>query len=382
LRNTAITAACHVLRPLFPFRRTSRQNATPRRVVVLRRCCLGDVLMTTPLLAALEAAYPEATITYACGKWSAAALANNPQVDRVLTLPDRWDRAAWWGLIGLLRRERFDLAVIPERSPLPALAAALAGIPRRVGLDSAGRGFALTDRVPVRGIRHETDLALDLARAIGLPAGERRLRYSPGAESVARVDAILAEHGAGSRLMVVHPGGGANPGVRMDSKRWLPERFAAVADALVEGHGATIVLAGAQSDRETVEATRAALRHYAIDLAGTLGLDEHAALCARADLYLGNDAGTTHLAGACGAPVVAVFGPTDPAQYGPLDGVGEAVWDPVACAPHVERGDLTRRTDRDGAIRCIDAITVEEVLSACERVLVRASRVRAAKVRP
>lgn len=376
-----ITAACYALRPLFAMRRPGTREATPRRIVVLRRCCLGDVLMTTPLVAALDGAFPDAEITYASGKWAAAALANSPHVDRVLTLPDQWDRAAWRGLTGLLRREQFDLAVIPERSPLPGLAAALAGIPRRVGYDSAGRGFALTDRVPIRGIRHETDLALDLARKIGLTPGERRLRYRPSAEARARIAALLNERGVGAPLLVVHPGGGANPGVTMDTKRWLPERFAAVADTLAERHGVAIVLAGAPSDRETVAAMRAALRHDAVDLSGMFTFDELGALCARADLYLSNDAGTTHLAGACGAPVVAIFGPTDPAQYGPVDGIGEAVWDPIACAPYVQRGDLTRPSSADQGVRCIDAISVEQTLAACERVLARAARLPDAAAR-
>ena len=372
LRQGAITAACYGLRPFFAARRPGTRRKTPRRILVLRRCCLGDVLMTTPLVAALAEAYPEATITYATGAWSAKALSNNPQVGRVLTLPDRWDRAAWRALVGLLRSGGFDLALIPERSPLPALAAALAGIPRRVGLDSAGRGFALTERVVPRGMRHETDLALDLARAIGLAPGARRLRYWPGEASKERIAGLLAGRGVTKPLFVVHPGGGSNPGVTMDSKRWPPERFAAVADGLLARHGGTIVLAGAPSDRATVVATRAALRGEAIDLCGELDLDEHAALCQRAVLYVGNDAGTTHLAGACGAPVVAVFGPTDPAQYGPLDGVGEAVWDPVACGPYVQRGDLTRPGAAAGAVRCIDALGAEQVLAACERVLARA----------
>lgn len=373
LRQAAITVACRALRPAFaPWRPGRRAVAAPRRIVVIRRCCLGDVLLTTPLLAALDAAFPAATIAYAAGQWSAKAVATNPHVDRLIALPDRWDRAAWRELVATLRRERCDLAVIPERSPLPALAAALAGIPRRVGLDSAGRGFALTDRVPLRGIRHETDLALDLARMLGLAPATRRLHYRPTEEARAHVAALLAAQGAATPLIVVHPGGGANPGVRMDGKRWSPERFAQVADALAERHGGTVALVGAQSDRETVAATRAALRGPALDLTGALDFDQLAALCARAALYLGNDAGTTHLAGASGAPVVAVFGPTDPAQYGPLDGVGEAVWDPVACGPHVQRGDLTRPSGAEAAVRCIDAIGVEQVLAACERVLARA----------
>lgn len=377
LRQAAITAACYGLRPVFAMRRPRSGHAEPRRVLVLRRCCLGDVLMTTPLLAALDGAYPAATITYATGAWAAQALAHNPHIDRVLTLPDHWDRGAWRALVATLRREAFDLAVIPERSPLPALATALAGIPRRVGLDSAGRGFALTARVPPRELRHETDLALDLARALGIAPGERRLRYRPGSASTARIAALLAERGATPPLFVVHPGGGSNPGVTMDSKRWSPERFAAVADGLLARHGGTLVLAGAPGDRATVAATRAALRGDAIDLCGALDLDELAALCAQATLYVGNDAGTTHLAEACGAPVVAIFGPTDPAQYGPLDEIGEAVWDPAACGPHVQRGDLTRPADGAGSVRCIEANTVEQALAACERVLARAGKVKA-----
>lgn len=371
LRQAAITAGCYGLRPLFALRRGVRGGHEPRRILVLRRCCLGDVLMTTPLLAALDAAYPAATITYATGAWSAKALAQNPHVDRVLMLPERFDRAAWRKLAGQLHAERFDLALIPERSPLPALATALAGIPRRVGLDSAGRGFALTERVPLRGIRHETDLALDLARTLGHAPTERRLRYQPSEASHTRIDQLLNEHGATTPLFVVHPGGGSNPGVTMDTKRWPPERFAAVADALLAQHGGTVALVGAPSDRATVTATRAVLHRDALDLCGELNVDEHAALCARATLYVGNDAGTTHLAGACGAPVVAVFGPTDPAQYGPVDGIGEAVWDPIACGPHVQRGDLTRLSAADQTVRCIDAIGVEQVLAASERVLAR-----------
>ncbi len=345
----------------------------PARILVFRLCCLGDTLMMTPLLAALDAAYPEARITYAVGKWSAAGLVGNPHVDAILRLPDRPSWREWARVVGRLRRGHFDLALVPERSPLPALAITLAGIPRRVGLDSAGRGFALTDRVPIRDVRHETDLALDLARALGLAASDRHSHYRPSDAAVARIAALLAERDAPQPLIVVHPGGGANPGVTMDAKRWPPERFAGVADALREQRGGTIALVGAESDRRLVAATRAALRADALDLCGALSLDELGALCARAALYVGNDAGTTHLAEACGAPVVAIFGPTDPAQYGPTDGIGEAIWDPIACGPYVQRGDLTRLADT-AAFRCIDTITVEQVLSATGRVLDRATR--------
>lgn len=369
LRQGAITAACRVLGlGLRPLRAWRSAPAAYRRILVLRRCCLGDVLLTTPLLATLDAAFPDAELIYATGAWSRAALVGNPHVDRVITLPDRPHARDWLTVVRRLRRGRCDLALLPERSPLMHLAAWLAGIPRRVGLDSAGRGFALTDPVPVTGVRHETERALDLARALGLTPATPSPLYRPGEDARERVASLLAAGGVTGDVLVVHPGGGANPGVTMAGKRWPPERFAAVADHLHERHGLAVCLVGVPDDRAAVAACATRLRAPALDLAGRLSLDELGALCARARLYLGNDSGATHLAVACGAPTVAVFGPTDPAMYGPLDGVSEAVWNAAACAPHVERGDLTRATD---GFRCIDTIAVADVLDAAERVLTR-----------
>lgn len=375
LRQPAITFGCYLLRPFFhTWRREPDAGPDPRHILVLRRCCLGDVLMTTPLLATLDTAYPDARITYAAGKWAATALERNPHVDAVLRLPEHPTWRDWVRIVGKVRRGGYDLALVADRSPLPALATALAGIPRRAGFDSAGRGFALTARVALRGVRHETDLALDLARLLGLPDPARRPHYRPSDEARERVGQLLAARQIAQPLFVIHPGGGANPGVTMDTKRWLPERFARVADGLVAQYGGTIALVGAASDQAAVNATRAAMRTEAIDFAGALSVAELGALCERATLYIGNDAGTTHLAEACGAPVVVVFGPTDPAQYGPTDGIGEAVWDPIACGPHIQRGDLTRPGSASSAVRCIDAITVEQVLDAAARVLARADR--------
>lgn len=359
---------------LLPWRRAPRRAEPPERILVLRRCCLGDVLMTTPLLRALRGAYPRASIAYAVGGWSAAALRHNPDLDHTIVLPERLTWRAWVRLIGRLRRERFDLAVLPARSPLVGLATLLAGIPRRVGLDSAHRGFALTDPVPVHGVRHEVERALDLARALAIPVPAPRLHYRPSAAAESAVEALLDRQAVRDPLFVVHPGGGVNPGVTMDEKRWPPERFAATADGILDRRGGAVILVGAASDRAVVAATAAAMRREALNLCGALEFDLLGALCRRAALYLGNDSGTTHLAEACGAPTVVVFGPTDPAMYGPTDGVGEAVWDPVACAPVVRRGDLTRAGGPASAARCIDSVTVEQALAAVDRVLERAAR--------
>lgn len=367
VREAAITATCHVIGTLArPLVRAGRWSP-PSRILVVRRCCFGDVLLTTPLLAALDAAFPAAHITYATGAWSRAALDGNPHVDRVLTLRGPMQAVTWLALVRRLRSRRFDLAVIPERSPLPQILAAAAGIPRRVGLDSAGRGFALTDRVPVTGVRHETERALDLARALGLDVPSRQPTYCPAQASREKVSQLLDRYGITGPFIAVHPGGGDNPGVTMPTKRWPPERFAAAAAAIAGTHGYQIVVAGGPADEDVARRCVSAMPLPALSLAGWLTWDEHAALAEGARLYLGSDTGATHLAVAVGAPTVVVFGPTDPAMYGPLDGVSEAVWS-AECAEAAERGDLTRASS---SYRCIDGITVDQVVASAARVIAR-----------
>src|SRR5207245_5830041 len=103
-----------------------------------------DVLMTTPLVATLRAAYPDARIDYAVGAWSRAVVVTNPDVDEVLPLfeVDPSARRRFSGAVAAaarLRWRRYDAAFVPDRSMLAHLVAYLAGIPRRYGIASFPR---------------------------------------------------------------------------------------------------------------------------------------------------------------------------------------------------------------------------------------------------
>ena len=147
---------------------------------MLKPCCLGDVLLTTPLLATLRHGYPDAHITYAVGSWSRPMVETSRHVDAVMTIPDRWTPGSIVAVARALRQRQFDAVFIPERSPLPGIVATLARIPVRIGLDSYNRGFTYTYPVPVPEIvTHEADLYLLLARAVGLRPVVRRLWFFP-----------------------------------------------------------------------------------------------------------------------------------------------------------------------------------------------------------
>lgn len=357
-------------------RRWFRPAATPaidppRSVLILKPCCLGDVLLTTPLVAAIRTHYPEATITYGVGQWSRPMIATSQHVDAIVTLPDRWTPGALLAVARALRERAFDAVFVPDRSPTLTLLAWLAGIPQRIGLDSAGRGFAYTHRVPVSSIvMHEADVYRQLAPAVGLPSAPHRLFFFPSAEDAAQAEALVARYHITDRpLIVLHPGGGQNPGMTLHRKRWLPQRWAAVADALIDQHAAQVLLVGGPGDQEVVAIVAQAMRSEAIVLVqqwrwGVLG-----ALLDRCDLFLGHDTGMMHLATAVGAPTVAVFGPSDPQIYGPYGPVSSYVWRPTPESPCFYEGVAT--PDCPCAEQCMRNVAVADVLQAAERLLVQ-----------
>ncbi len=339
-------------------------KSDPARVLFVKPCCLGDVLLATPVLEAVACAWPGAKIGWAIDRHSRDAVAGHPAVDELLDashcIRGDFRPACYLGLVRRIRARAYDTAFVPDRSPLMALVPLLGGVPVRIGLDSGGRGWAHTVRVPAVADRHEAQLYLDLVRAIGLETPVVGPVFRIGAR--ARTDAKGALGKLQPPLVAMHPGGGVNPGMRLPEKRWPAARFGELCDAVADQMGARTVLVGGEGDRELAAAVAAAARTKPLDLTGRLTLEQTAAVIELCELYVGNDTGVTHLAGAVGTPVVAIFGPTDPERYGPLPGTGVAVAAPGGAVANL------------GAARGSDAIervSVDQVLSALTSLATR-----------
>jgi len=327
----------------------------PRRIVVLRSCCLGDTLLATPLLQAMRRAYPAAHIVIAVGRWSRPAVEHNPDLDDILDLESvgagRSRPGQYARVLRRLRAGRFDLALVLDRTPLLTVLPLLAGIPIRAGIDSAGRGFALNVRVPWTEVEHEARLFLRVGAALGIPTDDVGLRFVPSPADRDRAADLWHRAGLdGARVLALAPGGGRNPGMTFAAKQWPPERYAALADRLYETHGLFTLLTGDAHDRVLATRIRDLMRAPAADLTGETSIGVLGALYARSALFVGNDSGPTHLAAATGIPVVAVFGPTDPAVYAPFS--------PRAIALRGPHGLSTSEVD------------VEQVVAAGEKWLV------------
>lgn len=294
------------------------------KALVIKPASLGDVLMSTAFLAALRANLPHADITVLVSSWAKAALAGNPHCDRVLDsgsvgFPGRYGLRAYRRCVARLREEEFTHCFVLDRSPLMALLPRLAGISWRVGLNSAGRGIALHAGVPCPEDRHEVEIYLDVLREVGYVVVEPHLHFRSSSSDEETVGSLLAENGLAGKspLIAIHPGGGKNPGEELASKRWSSAGFTTLAEHLADTQGAGVVLVGGPEDVPVTAAVLGETSASVLDAAGKLTFAQLGALIQRCHLFIGNDSAPMHLAAAVGTPVIALFGPTAPARYGP-----------------------------------------------------------------
>jgi ADP-heptose:LPS heptosyltransferase len=241
----------------------------------------------------------------------------------------------------------------------------LGGVPQRVGLDSQGRGFSLTVGVPVADLKHEAELYLDTVRAVGVEVNDPKLAFYPTEEDRRYVNGILRADPE-APLVIIHPAGGSNPGMFLSAKRWPPQRFAALADCLIQQGGAKVLLVGGPDDGHIAATIKQAMQEEPWDLTGRLTFGQLGALLERCDVFVGHDTGAMHLAVAVGAPVVAIFGPSDPRIYGPYSENSVALWHDVGCNPCLLHGRWDAACRH---FRCIEAVTVEEVWRAATAFL-------------
>jgi len=339
-------------------------------ILVLKPCCIGDVLMTTPLVATLRAEYPEARIDFAVGSWSRAAVVTNPDIDNVLPLyevvPSRLRRllgalrAAW-----RLRWRRYELAVAPERSALTHMCAYLAGIPRRVGIAQLPRSVFLTDAITDDPAAHEVDNYLRLAALIGTSDHlTHELKYVPTQMALERALQLLRQQGF-DRLpfrVALFAGGGVNPRTSLFHKRWPAERYALLANQLMDRYRGGVVLLGDETERDLNFAIRNDIGFPVLDLTGLLDLDGMGAVMQLCDAVIANDSGPMHLAVAVGTPTVGVFGPTSARNYGPYGKRHRAVQSHIYCGPCFKLGGPME----DCGAACMERITVQDLVSVLE----------------
>lgn len=327
---------------------------------------VGDAVMTLPAVASVRAAYPRAHL---------AILAKPPiddiykifsAADEIIPYENKYDNPVGvFQLAWRLRLKKFEAAILLQNAVEAAIMTLAAGIPLRAGFNTDGRGFLLTHPIRRTGEIlkvHQIDYYLEMVKALGCADIDRAMHLETHISPATARD-IIKQYvpGNGERVIGIAPGATYGP-----AKRWMPERFAAAADRLSADLDARVVLFGGKSDWETAEQVRKNARADMINIAGKTTLQEAIYCISQCRLFISNDSGLMHVAGALNIPTVAIFGSTNPVTTSPAGEKTILVRKPVSCSPCLKK---TCPTD----FRCMTLITVDDVVAAANTLLLRKS---------
>jgi heptosyltransferase-2 len=337
---------------------------------------VGDAIMALPALRAVRTHFPDAHIAILARPYVADIYHHQQICDQLIPYDPRGDQAGLCGresLVGQLRSQKFDLALLLQNAFDAAWLAWRARIPQRIGYARDGRSPLLTKavRVPKPGEipAHEQFYYLELIRRAGwldTLRGEKciSLKLAPGQREQAENSLLAA--GSRPKAMRVAIGAGASYG---SAKCWPSEKFADVANRLAAQFDADVILLGTPAESSVSSAIAAGMRRPPIDLTGKTAIADLPALLSQCHLFIGNDSGAMHVAAAVGLPIVAVFGPTDPSGTAPVTPRCTVVQEKPYCSPC-----FLRRCPTDH--RCMRRISAETVEAAAR------SWLESAEVRP
>jgi heptosyltransferase-2 len=337
----------------------------PARVLVVQTSYLGDLVLSTPVFAALKERWPSAAVTVVVRPDVAPVLRAHPHLDAVLVNDKRGAHSGVRGFLDLVRtvrRGRYDLGIALHRGTRATLLLTLAEVPLRVGFRQGELGFLLHRRAWRDPERHDIERQLSVLGPLGFDvAGPRPPRLGVDPEAERAVGEMLAIEGIGSgRPYVV-----LAPGSAWRTKEWMPERFAETARGLLARDEA-VVYVGAAAEVDTVEEVRR-LAGGGISLAGRTDTAGLAAAIAGATAVVCNDSAPMHVAQALTVPVVVVVGPTSARQgFLPLFPPSEVLADTsLSCRPLCRFGG---RPCALGTRVCLTAIDSQQVVEALDRV--------------
>lgn len=330
-----------------------------QRIMVRTTNWVGDAVMTTPALKALRETFAGAQITVVANPLVAQLFTRHPDCDEVIVYDRKGPHAGVRGFlrfVAVLRRRKFDCAVLFQNAFEAALMSCLAGARLRAGFATDGRRLLLTHPVPIgdeERALHHTDYYLHMLGQCGVTTQNKQqaLALLPEEETWASAQVPT------ERYAVINPGAAYG-----SAKRWIPERFAAVADALVERYGVSIVLTGGPAEQEIGADIAKAMHTRPLNMIGQTTVRQMMALLAGGRLMVTNDSGPMHVAAAFGVPLVAIFGPTDHTTTSPWGTPFRIVRQPVHCSPC-----LLRQCPIDH--RCMERVTAEMVLAAVDELM-------------
>lgn len=312
------------------------------KILVVSLSNIGDVILTLPVVDVLKRDFPAAKISIIIGPKAESLLKGSPVFEHVYIYDKHQPRLETMKWIMKLRKERYDLAVDLRNSAIPFLIAARYCTPWHVGK---------------KEIVHMKMKHLMRLKTVHPFEEESQERIALRVASADRtyVDGCLQQNiGQNERYVVMSPGSADQ------AKRWSPQGFARVADFFRTQHNLRTIFLGDKSDNQVVQIIQKSMAtRDPVNLCGQTSLIQTAEFVRRSELAVVNDSAVLHLASYLNKPVIALFGYTDPAKYGP--------WSRTGLFLKASGMPVTRENTTQEKVRFIESIKPEDVIR-CVRI--------------
>ena len=319
------------------------------RILIIKPSSLGDVVHALPTVNRIRHRFPDARISWLVNDSLASLLRNCPIIDELIPFERRrfgspLQLPNFAGFLATLRNKRFDLVVDLQGLFRSGLMAWATRAPRRVGLSNAREGARFFyNEIVETPHAHAIDRYLLVAKYLGCDTGP--IEFPLG------IDYLVGAASPPRSLIAV------NPSARWKTKLWGDDKFAELVRRLPHER---MVLTGSVAEHEQIEKIAQGCRN----LAGQTDLFELAELYRRCAVVITNDSGPMHVAAAVGTPVIAIFGPTDPALTGPYGNQHIVLRAGIPCSPC-----LKSRCKHTPRMECMTLVTVEQVLEAAKKFI-------------
>jgi len=343
-------------------------SETLKNILIIKPSSLGDVVLALPALSALRKSFPDANISWLIRPEFAPLIQNHPHLTDIILFDRKFLGKAWYhvgafgslvSLISRLRQSKFDAVIDLQGLFRTASLAWLSGCKKRLGMANArelARIFYTHRITQDEDCIHLVDYYLKIIRTAGASETQVQFVLPQDPAAAGSISTLLTSHNIKPDSYVVFV-----PGSARSDKCWPIQRFAALADKISSQFHLSIVATGTASETSIVENLKALTNVPITNFAGLTNLTELIALLRAARLVVSNDTGPGHIAAALGAPLVLIFGPTNPARVAPY---GRS-----RCVAAIEPDSRGFKADSTDPKHDIKAITVDEVYQkVCEQI--------------
>src|SRR3989338_7347536 len=340
-----------------------------KKILVTRTDRIGDVVLSTPVFISLKNSFPSISISVLVREYTKDIVTDNPNVDEVIIYDPEGEHKNIKGLLKLakeIEKKKFDTALILFLDFKVGLLTFLSKIPRRIGPGTKLAQIFLTDRIKQHRSKvdkHETDYNLELAEILGAKPVRQSEIYVPD-KITKKVNVFFSEL-LTHNLQLITPIVGIHPGSGGSARNCKPERYAELADKIIDKTGAVIFVTGSPAEDELLDRLVSIIKGKAFKYISYGGLKELAAVIKRFNVLVGQSTGPIHIATAVGTPVVSIYCPIfvcQPKRWGPIGEKDIALMPDV---PFCKKCIFEKCKYYD----CMDKISVDTVFKEVEKRL-------------